>query len=131
VTAESAHVLSIGSMVGGATPENKAWRDALSELTTLVRTARAGVDAPLNLNVVFHVPGNLLQPDFSGVRTGRFSRKNALLMVQVALPSEAPNDALAYLRAAVLEAIAEAARWADKKRVPIDVEQLESILSRA
>jgi hypothetical protein len=130
MTAEPAHALSIGSMVGGATPQNKAWRDALRELTAQVKSARAGVDAPLSLNVVFHVPGNLLEPEFSGVRTGRFSRKEALLMVQVALPSETPPDALGYLREAAHEAIAEAARWADKKRVPIDVDQLESILFR-
>jgi hypothetical protein len=125
---EVAHVLSIGSMVGGATPQNKAWRDAIKQLTAEVVAARQGVEAPLNVNVVFHVPGNILQPDFSGLRTGRFSRQNALLMVQVAVPMEPPEDPLEYLRAAALEAIAEAGRWAETRRAPADVAALRRIL---
>ncbi len=125
---EVAHVLSIGSMVGGATPQNKAWRDAIRQLTSEVVAARQGVDAPLNVNVVFHVPGNIRQPEFSGIRTGRFSRKHALLMVQVAVPAESPEDPLEYLRAAALEAIDEAGRWAERRRAPADVEALRRIL---
>ena len=31
-----------------------------------------------SLNIVFQYPGNLLQPEFSGVRTGSFSRKKKM-----------------------------------------------------
>src|SRR6266700_5558645 len=40
------------------------------------------------LNVVFQYPGSLLQPEFTGVRTGSFSKKKMLLAVQVAVPAD-------------------------------------------
>jgi len=39
-----------------------------------------------SLDLVFHFPGTVFQPDFAGVRTAKFSRKRQLLMVQVAVP---------------------------------------------
>lgn len=83
---EPAQVLSIGSVVGGSTPTNRTWRDAIRDLTSRVIAARSDVEAPLNVNVVFQVPGDVIKPDFDGTRTGRFSKKDSLLMVQVALP---------------------------------------------
>ena len=40
------------------------------------------------VNVVFHVPGSLGGPDWRGSRDGTFSRKEKMLMVQVAVPEE-------------------------------------------
>jgi hypothetical protein len=127
---EIAEVLSIGSIVGGATPENRAWRDAIKELTARVVATRSRVEAPLNVNIVFHVPGNVVRPNFGGVRTGQFSRRDALLMVQVALPDEAPPDPIGYLRDAASAAVEEAGRWAEKRRVVSDIATLRGILER-
>jgi hypothetical protein len=41
-----------------------------------------------SLDVVFHVAGSILEPEFVGVRAGRFSRKRRMLQVQIAVPSE-------------------------------------------
>jgi hypothetical protein len=41
-----------------------------------------------SLDVVFHVAGSVLGTEFSGVRTGRFSRKRRMLQVQIAVPKE-------------------------------------------
>jgi hypothetical protein len=87
VPAEPVHVLSIGSIIGGSTAANRPWRDAVLELMRKVADGREGVASTLNVNVVFQIPGNILKPDFEGVRTGSFSKKDRHLMVQVALPN--------------------------------------------
>lgn len=123
--------LSIGSIVGGSTPTNKSWENAIETLMKSIKHERINVDVPLKLNVVFHVPGNILKPEFEGVRTGRFSKSMAMLMVQVAVPEEVPPDPLAHLKDAVGAAIDEAARWAAKRNVPIDVVSLREVLNRS
>jgi len=128
---EEAQTLSLGWITGGSTVANKPWDSAIRDLCSRIDDARNGIDAPLNLNVVFHVPGNILKPEFVGVRTGRFSKSRALLMVQVAVPEEVPPDPMAYLKTAIDAAIDEAARWAVKRKVPIDVSKLRFILERA
>jgi hypothetical protein len=127
---EAAEVLSIGSVVGGATPRNAPWRDAIRNLAVGVKEARSGVQAPLCLNIVFHVPGNILKPEFSGTRTGTFSRRRALLMVQVALPDEPPPDADRYVISAAHAAISTAGGWAEQRGVDVDVSALHAILDR-
>ncbi len=38
------------------------------------------------VNVIFYVPGSLGSPDWDGLRDAKFSRRQQLLMVQVAVP---------------------------------------------
>jgi hypothetical protein len=128
---EPVHPLSLGSVVGGSTRANRAWRDAVRAVTEQVIDARTGVESPLNVNVVFQVPGNIITPDFSGVRTGGFSKPDKLLMVQVALPEEVPPDAERYLRDAAHDALDEAERWANKRGIASDLASLRAILDRA
>jgi hypothetical protein len=129
--AEGTSVLSLGSIVGGSTLANKPWDGVIRDLTIRIREARRGVEAPLNLNVVFHIPGNMLKPEFVGVRTGSFSRSRALLMVQVALPEDAPLEPMIYLKGTIDAAIDEAAQWAVRRKVSIDVSKLRQVLDRA
>ncbi len=110
-------VFSIGSIEGGSSPSTAIWRDALRRLTRRVADLRENIDSPLNMNVVFQIPGNLLRPDFEGVRTGHFSKKERLLMVQVALPDEPPEDVDADLKSKLLAAVDEAERWARKRHL--------------
>src|ERR1051325_4747059 len=121
-------VLSVGTIFGG--PEQNSWRQPLRELTRRVALLRSGVDSPLNLNVVFHVPGSVIAPDYRGLRTGSFRRKDSLLMVQVALPPEVPGDAGAFLRAAMVAAVDEAMLWASRKRKSIDLSNLRALAER-
>jgi hypothetical protein len=127
---EPAEVLSIGSVVGGSTPANRRWRDAIGELTHAVADARADIASPLNVNVVFQVPGNVVQPDFDGARTGRYSKADRLLLVQVALPKEAPDDPDGYLRAALADAIGEAEEWARRRSIAPDLGALRELAAR-
>jgi hypothetical protein len=80
------------------------------------------------VNVIFHVPGELLEPEFTGVRTGHFSKRDSLLLVQVALPRKPPEDLSGFLKAAAQAAVDEAERWAQRKGIARDLNELHAIL---
>jgi hypothetical protein len=126
---EPVEVLSVGSVVGGSTPTNRRWRDAIAELTRAVAEARTEIASPLNVNVVFQVAGNVVQPDFEGARTGKFSKANRLLLVQVALPAEVPDDPESYLRGALSDAIDEAEGWARERSIAPDLQVLRELVA--
>jgi hypothetical protein len=76
---------------------------------------REGVTSPLAVNVVYQIPGQNLEPEFEGVRTGRFSRKEARLLVQVALPREPSSSSSAEVRRLLYDAIAVAEDFAQQE----------------
>jgi hypothetical protein len=59
-----------------------------------------------SLDIVFHVPGSLLKPEHQGLRTGRFSTKERLFQIQIAVP-EALMDS-PHLRQFILDSIRQA-----------------------
>lgn len=89
---------------------------------------RGQLTSPLHLNVVFQIPGNLLKPEFEGVRTSEFSKMDRLLMVQVALPEEPPTDIDAYLKEKLISAVDEAERWARKRGAAEDLRQTRCLV---
>jgi hypothetical protein len=127
---EHPQALSIGVVIDPSV-ENRPWRDAARELTIGVAEARADLVTPLNVNVVFHIGGRSFNPEFSGVRTGSFSKRRSLLMVQVALPEDVPPDPEAYLKQAVNDALEAASQWAQRRQVLSDIPALKSIVDRA
>jgi len=125
---EPVTVLSIGAVIGGTSAWPRAWRDATRRLGKRVSELRGGVEAPVNLNVVFHVPGEVLQLDWHGVRTGRWSKKHQLLMIQVTLPDgQPPDDIDRVVRVRLLDAIECTEEWAKRKKLTGSFEQLRDI----
>ena len=125
---EPAQVLSVGVIYGG--PETQRWRDSIRDLSRLVVMLREGVQSQLNVNVVFHVPGSILKPEFDGVRTGSFRKRDSLLMVQVALPLDIHDDPASYLRDAMVSAVDEAEAWAVRRRTGFDTAPLHELVRR-
>jgi hypothetical protein len=122
--------LSIGSVEGGSSPSMPRWRDGLTRLTIEVANAAEHVESPLNVNVIYQVPGNILQPDFAGVRTGHYSKKDSSLIVQAALPDDAPEDVEGYLKRLLVAAIEEAEQWARGRRIADDLSALRELARR-
>lgn len=123
-------VLSIGAVVGGTTPAARAWGDAAMVLARDVAELRPAIESPLNINVVFHVPGEVLSPDWEGVRTGTYRRRDNHLMVQLTVPATPPEDPRQYLVERLHEAVEEAERWATRKGIVQRLAGPRSILSR-
>src|SRR5206468_2226779 len=79
------------------------------------------------LNVVFHFPGSVLKAEHTGLRVGRFSRKEQGLLIQAAVPETiaASNDhsqISGYMLQAIREALAlSQPQWA-KHRIAFDIE---------
>jgi hypothetical protein len=102
-------MIYISSILGGPELTHSGVSSAIARL---FRSRGPGEEGDFgSLDVVFHVAGSLLQPEFSGVRTGRFSRKERMLQVQIAVPPEVvvSEDPYPFLAARVLDAVRLAA----------------------
>ncbi len=66
-----------------------------------------------SLDLVFHVPGSILKPEHAGLRTGRFSRKERMLQIQIAVPEELMESP--RLRAHLLQSIRSAVEKAEPR----------------
>jgi hypothetical protein len=122
--------LSIGSVEGGSSPSMPRWRDAITRLTIDVATAAQSVESPLNVNVLYQVPGNILRPDFEGVQTGHYSKKESSLIVQAALPGDAPDDIDGQLRRLLVAAVNEAEEWARRRNIAPDLKALRELVAQ-
>jgi hypothetical protein len=107
----SAPALSLGAVVGG-TSASRVWEMAVKRLAARVADVRKGVTSPLAVNVVYQIPGEFFSPDFTGVRSGHFSRKSRELIVQVALPPEPVGDPDGEAISLLHEAVNVAERFA-------------------
>ena len=125
---EEEGVLSIGSIVGGVGPEARAWNDPISELTRRVANARLGVESPLNVNVVFHVPGEVAQISDEYVRTGRYDCRTRHLMVQATVPEALPEQPDRFLISRLSDALDAAEEWARRRGVADSLPALRTIL---
>lgn len=115
---------------GGTSPSMRAWREAITGITGRVAALNDGVSTPVNVNVIFHVPGDLLQPDFTGVRTGHFSKRQRWLIVQVALPESAPEEVDEFVVEQLKAAVAEAERFVKRRRHADALSELRSLVSQ-
>jgi hypothetical protein len=79
---------------------------------------RDDVESPLAVNVVFHLPGNILTPEFEGLRTGLFNRRE--LMVQIAIPAEPSNSPEDDVRELLWDAVLLAEKFAIAEAVITD-----------
>ena len=123
-------VLSIGASVGGVTQRPRQWGDAVMALARRVKAQRAGTESPLNVNVVYHVPGEVVSLDWEGVRIGRYDANARHLMVQATVPDEPPLDAESILLDRLTQAIREAERWASRKGIASDLASLHAVTER-
>lgn len=110
----STHPLAIGAVAGGP-GASREWSEVVLKLATRVIAMREGVPSPVAVNVVYQIPGRFLDPEFEGVRSGCFSRKEARLLIQVALPSNPSSDASADVRRLLWDAVALAEDFAQQE----------------
>lgn len=129
---EAPPALSIGVVVGGTGQNTREWGDAAMQLARRVKLERVGVDSPLRVNVVYQVPGEVVPVKFSGVRTGRYSVKERLLLIQAALPATAMTPNAEGILLDLLDAaIDQAGQFAEKKGLTDQpLSELRAVASR-
>jgi hypothetical protein len=131
MTDEKPPILSIGAVTDYG-PEINAWWAEIQRLALAVQEVRQELpEGPLNVNVVFHVEGGLVRPDFHGVRSGRLDKRTKHLMIQVAVEHDVSVDKRQKIVALFREAIGEAEKYARKKGIAEDLQYLWDIADKA
>jgi hypothetical protein len=118
-------MITVGAVIGG--PECQRFD---TQLRRFMRYCRENSQLGSNLaevNIVYHLPGSIAKPDYTGVRLGRFSKAERTLMVQVGVEDEwiAAKDEeiiLKYIHNSADEAIGLAKSELDRRGVPYDIE---------
>jgi hypothetical protein len=106
----------------------RAWQQHIAALGLQIISLREDVQSSLRVNVIFHVPSVGGSLEWSGVRTGRFRTRDSWLQIQAAVPPEKINDARATLMGLLSEAIDEAERFGQRKRVSDTLDSLRGIV---
>jgi hypothetical protein len=126
-------VIYIGQINGG--PELRGTPVDLA-IAKLVRSRGEGKASTLgefgSLDVVFHVAGSILQPEHTGVRTGRFSKRERMLQVQVAVPAEvvASPDPYPFVARGLLDAVHAAAPVFATAGIPYPLDEYVAVAER-
>ena len=122
-------MISIGAVFGGGELSDSRIDREISNM----RFPEKDTGLPMSLNVVFHVPGSIIGLDWAGVRTGRFSKKEKMLMVQVAVPEEVKQsaDIRSFLFASLRNAVLVAAPFFQKKGIEFPAERYLALIGEA
>ena len=121
--------LYIGAVYGGPETETTKYHLYWIEISNLkdgycdeTRLGKEGF-----VDFVFHFPGSILKPEFIGLRTGRFSRKQMMLQIQCSVPADlvdADEERIeAFIFQTVKVAIAMAETKFKKAKIPYDLEE--------
>jgi len=83
----------------------------------------------LRLNIVFHVPGPIFQPDYQGVHATRLNRKGDSVLVVAAVPPDLKFDEVSgYFVDVLRQARDEATRFLAKRKVTIAADRLYGLI---
>ncbi len=123
-------LLAIGVGTGGPSPANQLVNEALMSYLRMVMRERAAFpNEGLRINIVFHVPGPLFQPDYEGVHATKLDRKNERVLVLAAVPSNLQFDEVAIYFANVLrEARQKAIDYAGKRKIAVSADRVSGLI---
>lgn len=94
--------------------------------------AEAGAPS-VTVNIVYHLPGSVIKPDYIGLRIGRFSKQERCLVVQVAVEDEfisSDDEATVfqYIYDTADEALGLAKSDLDRRGIPYDLDADRRVL---
>jgi len=128
--AEVADLLAVGITRGGPSLANELVNEALmGYMRMVIRELSAFPNEGLRINIVFHVPGPIFQPDYEGVHATKLDRKNDRVLVVAAVPSTLRFDEVSGYFADVLrQSRDEAARYLAKRKLTIPTERVSGLI---
>ncbi|WP_328910280.1 hypothetical protein OG230_12595 [Streptomyces sp. NBC_00234] len=120
--------LFIGAVVGGPTARNRPVSDGVGLLARLADEAPwRPTDEETGVDVVFHVPGPLIAPDYEGTRTGTLSRRDRLIAMQIAVPADlntrGEREVVRYLADRHVEGVDLARTTVARRKATLAVDQ--------
>ncbi len=123
-------LLAIGITRGGPSPANEFVNEALMGYMRMVIRERAAFpNEGLRINIVFHIPGPIFQPDYEGVHTTKLDRKSDSVLVVAAVPSTLRFDEVSGYFADVLrEARQKAIVYAAKRKVGASADKVSALI---
>jgi len=124
-------MIYVGAIFGGREAMSSKIGSAISKIKRLAGGCE--MDDSGSLDIVFHVPGTLLSPDYDGVRTGTFSRKKPLLQIQSAVPQDLNDeDEVTEVARSLLPLLRQAVRVAqpvfDRAHIPYPQDEYEDLI---
>lgn len=124
-------MISIGTIIGG--PESAFFDRILCEFMRHCESEGHLSGEPVKVNIVYHLPGSIMPPDFIGVRPAKFSRKDKKLMVQAAVENEMASvkdraEILDYIIDVADEAIGVAKAKFDSAKIEYDIKKDRAFL---
>lgn len=95
----------------------------------VIRERAAFQNEGLRINIVFHVPGPIFQPDYEGVHATKVDRKNYMVLVVAAVPSTLRFDEVSSYFAEVLrEAQQKAIDYARKRKLTATADKVSGLI---
>lgn len=101
-------MITVGAVVGG--PECAFFEDKLRRLMKYCADFTSSGEKPLEVNIVYYLPGSIYKAPQVGLRAAKFSSKEKTIMIQVSVEPEIiqladENRVLHYIFETVDEAI--------------------------
>jgi hypothetical protein len=116
-------------VIGGLNPDATAWKEAINVIGRLVRDNRDGLESQVNVNVVYHVPGDVTpRMDAHGVEVTRCRRRDSHVLVAVEVPYEATGDLGARVFDWLQEAVEVAATYCRDHGVVDDLHEIRQFV---
>ena len=122
----------VGAVLGGPEVRSSSLVAAIQAVSRLCDRLRNQAAGEAAIDLVFHVPGSLIKPAYQGVRTGKFSKRDRILMVQVSVPESqvAGPDPIVFVVRSMRQAIGLAKPAFAKARIPFSVEEHLGLVAR-
>lgn len=128
--AKTPDLLAIGMNTGGLSPANQLVDEALASYMRMVMKERGLFpNEGLRINIVFHVPGPISQPDYEGIHATKFDKKNDRVLIVAAVPATLKFDEVSSYFADVLrEARQMAIDYAGKRKVTASADRVSGLI---
>jgi hypothetical protein len=127
-------MITVGAVVGG--PECAFFEERVRKFMRFCRESFEAQPSPsAEVNLVFHLPGSIAQPGYTGVRRGRLSKAEKTLMIQVGVEedlirSTSEAQVERYIFDVADEAIATAKSVFDQNKIEYSLETDRHLLDR-
>jgi hypothetical protein len=93
-----------------------------------VVAVRDAYDSPVCVNVVYHIPGEVTAPKFTGIRIRQHYDEDRLLLVDAALPAQPGGDSDHEVRDVLAKAVDRAESYARQQGIADGLTAIRELL---